>query len=196
MCTSHPSNVYVYYPGSYEPRIGDLMVLANPAPYGHVGVVMGSGDPSVIRLLEQNADASGIGEYKYADAKCFITAGAPPSQDNVTCSGVSSGFYCGGHVVDGGAPNMLYFCFEGALASSTPCGVCIHADKSAKPPLEDECGRANCTGVPSGWYCGSNAVNGSDPDALFLCSNGVPVSAQHCTSGCAVESQGIPDRCL
>ena len=56
------------------------------------------------------------------------------------------------------------------------------------------CVGGTCSGLGSGYYCGSDRIGG-DANTLYLCNNNAPAGATHCGNGCAVMPQGTNDRC-
>lgn len=192
MCTSHPAGLSVYYQGSgYSPRGGDLIVLNTDPPYGHVAVVT-SYDGSNVYVIEQNADGSGKNTYSYGSGYCYITAGGGVAPTGgASCAGQANGYYCGDNGL-GGDENTLYLCMNQQVSASSACSsVCVHWPSGH----DDTCASATCSGLASGYYCGGNGVHGSDPNALYLCSNGEVASAQECVNGCASMQQGYNDYC-
>ena len=186
MCTSHPSNVFK----TNEPHPGDLIVLNTDPPYGHVAVITSVNPGTSMTVIEQNADVSGRNTYSYSQGYCFLTANQTTT-GGANCNGKPDGTYCGNNGVNG-SPNVLYYCTRGVVTSQTTCPqVC----ESFPQGYNDKCSSANCQGQMNGYYCGDDAVSGSDPDALYLCNNGAVQSASHCMNGCISAAPGTADYC-
>ena len=53
-----------------------------------------------------------------------------------------------------------------------------------------------CTGLPNGYYCGFNGLNGNPPvNWLVVCEAGKPDTIRDCDAGCLAFPNGTPDEC-
>lgn len=109
-----------------------------------------------------------------------------PNGANVACP--RDGFVCGDE------PRLLYQCLAGhtTFARSCPAGCQRNrgnADDACKPrPPTVYCST-------DGWFCGGDRVDGV-PDGLYHCTDHALHLESICPGGCAVDPDGISDRCF
>ncbi len=117
---------------------------------------------------------------------------APPA-DPCASAQYGNGAYCGGNL-NGGDPNALYNCQNGATAGKTNCPSGCQQNP---PGVADACKTSGdpCAGATSGngAYCG--AVIGGDPNVLYNCQNQSTAGTTTCTAGCQQNPPGIADAC-
>jgi 3D (Asp-Asp-Asp) domain-containing protein len=103
------------------------------------------------------------------------------------------GLVCGGQALPG-EPRILYTCFAGRMtfARSCPSGCQRNrgnADDGCMPrPPTSYCSN-------DGWFCGGDRVDGT-PAGLYRCVDHALQLESICDGGCAVDPDGISDRCF
>lgn len=131
------------------------------------------------------------------DTSVFVSAEpheatAPgPRASQTACTNI--GLVCGG---DGnpGEPRILYRCLGGHLTFERSCASGCqrgrgNADDACKPrPPAVHCSM-------DGWFCGGDRVDG-DPNVLYRCADQGLYIESVCSAGCAVDPDGIADRCF
>ncbi len=182
MCSSYPSGIS----RTSNPQAGDAVVFSW-GTYGHTAIITSVGSGS-INVIEQNASPSGTNTYSTSSASCFLTAGGSGG----SCP--TGGYYCGNDRLGLGA-NDLYYC-SGAGANPSLSKKCSFTCVSMPQGTDDACSNSgSCSGLVSGYYCGSDKVHADYSSELYLCSNGAGAGGKYCSSGCHTAADGYNDYC-
>lgn len=106
---------------------------------------------------------------------------------------VREGLVCGGEGLPG-ERNLLYQCRQGRITFSR---ACVAGCQRGRGNADDACKPRPPMGYCStdGWFCGGDRVDG-DPNALHHCvDHGLHLEAV-CPQGCAIDPDGLADRCF
>lgn len=180
MCSTHPSGVSK----TSNPKPGDLFVRTS-GTYGHVAVITAV-HSSTVDVIEQNSSPNGKNTYNKADAGCFLTAGGSGG----SCP--NKGYYCGNDKL-GKDANNLYYC-SGSGANPSISKDCSFTCVTMPSGQDDKCTSGTCSNVKTGYYCGSDKING-DKNTLYLCKDSKPAGAKYCSNGCVTAPSGQDDYC-
>ena len=117
---------------------------------------------------------------------------------SATCdANASTGLYCAGDKVSGGATGTLYHC--NGPGAATVEEVCADGCVVAPAGSDDYCAAAGATcdsNAGTGYYCAGDKVSGGSTNTLYYCTGPGPATVQQvCAHGCVVAPAGSDDYC-
>jgi hypothetical protein len=158
----------------------------------YCGGDMLGGDPSTLYYCP------GAGAAPSSSQVCANGCQVEPPGTNDLCKSAivcpTGGDYCGGDTI-GGDPSTLYHCTAGGQPPASS-QACANGCQTMPQGTNDVC-RSTLSCPGSGPYCGSDGVQGGDPNTLYNCPGAgqPPSSSQACANGCTTEPAGTPDFC-